>query len=346
MNLLLLTYGQPVHDGRLHRLARGYMQLGFTPRIASPGVTLAGGPLRGLLRRGSGALRAVRELFAGGPVALVHACDLETLPAALLFKARGAKVLLDLHDLPPRPLRPLLALARFADRVVTVNEALAERIAAACGIRPRILENWTLAAERDAAATAREPAAREARRMLLGLSPEEFALVYAGSLHPGRGLSLLPWLARIAPPWLRLFTLGTGSVPPPPGVAALPPVPPDTLVPELAFADAGLIPYPAAVENQRMGLPSKLFEYAAAGLPVLATPMPLVAARLARHGFGFVFPAGDADGLLARIAQVRRDPAPLASAAREYARRREFARALAAAVGGLTAPPDCDILSP
>lgn len=296
--------------------------------LAKPGTALGGNAALGLARRASGVVSALAAA-PGGPYGLVHACDLETLPVALLYKPAGAEVVLDLHDLPPAALEPLWALAGLADRILTVNEALKDAIVRRTGFPARILENWTLPEERVLPDRHRLRLRRE-----LGLAEDDFALVYSGSLFPGRGIEILGDLAKFAPPGLRLFAKGAGPLAPPPGVTRLAPSPPARLVADLAFADCGLIPYPLASANQRAGLPSKLFEYAAAGLAVVSTPMPLVAARLERYGLGAIYATGDARALLRRLETVRRSPAPFRAAALAFTARRDFASALGRLIAG------------
>ena len=75
----------------------------------------------------------------------------------------------------------------------------------------------------------------------------------------------------------------------------------------VAGADAGVVPHHAD-EAWNTTIPNKLFDYMAAGLPVLGSDAAPVARILAETGAGLVFPAGDAAGL-ARAARRMLDPA-------------------------------------
>ena len=60
----------------------------------------------------------------------------------------------------------------------------------------------------------------------------------------------------------------------------LDPVPPDRAASVLADADLGLALIEPACLSYRMTLPNKLYEYVAAGLPILAGEVPVLAAEV------------------------------------------------------------------
>jgi glycosyltransferase involved in cell wall biosynthesis len=125
----------------------------------------------------------------------------------------------------------------------------------------------------------------------------------------------------------------------------------------VAAADVGLVPH-HAVESWNTTIPNKLFDYMAAGLPVL-TSDAVPAARIVRATkAGLVFRSGDAEDLAARVRELA-DPdrrARMAEAGREAVRREYHwerdaaaleralratvagARRAGAAPGGLSAP--------
>jgi len=80
----------------------------------------------------------------------------------------------------------------------------------------------------------------------------------------------------------------------------------------LRAADAGLIPY-ARNELTASIFPMKVYEYLAAGLPVIATPLPALA------GIQDVLSAPDADGLLRLLDQALADDSPERRARRSQA---------------------------
>src|SRR6202044_2048783 len=77
----------------------------------------------------------------------------------------------------------------------------------------------------------------------------------------------------------------------------------------LRAADAGLIPY-ARNELTDSIFPMKVYEYLAAGLPVIATPLPALAA------VAEVLTAADAEGIVRLIEQALGEDSPERRAAR------------------------------
>jgi glycosyltransferase involved in cell wall biosynthesis len=78
-------------------------------------------------------------------------------------------------------------------------------------------------------------------------------------------------------------------------------------VPEvLAKVKVGVIPL-QPIPNYREAYPVKLFEYMAAGLPVIATDVPRWRELLEAHDCGLCFPAGSPRGLGEAIAAVLAD---------------------------------------
>ena len=86
----------------------------------------------------------------------------------------------------------------------------------------------------------------------------------------------------------------------------------------LARADAGLVPM---FDDSCVGVPYRLADYAAAGLPVVNTLHGETERLLAEHGAGMTCPAGDARALCAAVTDLRvRDAAALRAGALALAR--------------------------
>jgi colanic acid biosynthesis glycosyl transferase WcaI len=83
----------------------------------------------------------------------------------------------------------------------------------------------------------------------------------------------------------------------------------------LASADVLLVPLDR--DKSRLSVPSKLYNFMAAGRPILgvATPDSEVAAIVRDNGCGFVVPPGDPSGLAATVMALKSAPDRLASAA-------------------------------
>ena len=227
--------------------------------------------------------RAVRAALADHAPGVIHASDLHVLPAcARAARRAGSRLVYDAREwyagLDASAGRAWVGWlwaavesrwAPRADVVLTVNDAIADRLAAARGIdRPVVVRN---VAERTGRLRSGVLRAR------LGLGDRPVAL-YQGLLRPGRGLTALvdAWADVDA----ELVLIGEGAQEPalralaaeraPGRVHFVPFTPPDALRALTPDADLGVIVARPLTESLRLGLPNKLFEYAAAGLPVLA----------------------------------------------------------------------------
>ncbi|HEU0236179.1 MAG TPA: glycosyltransferase [Candidatus Limnocylindrales bacterium] len=252
---------------------------------------------------------------------VLHGHDLRGLAAAVAARERigRGEIIYDSHEIfteagehaeRPAPARRALRalerrLATSAVALVTVNEALAERLGPALGVeRVVVVHNcpprWS------------PPADGENRlRAATGIPAGAPILLYHGGLAPGRGIDTL--LAAIREPGLEdshLVFLGFG-----PWAArvralaadrsragrvhALPPVPPDELLDWVAGADVAVAPIEPTTLNHRLSTPNKVFEALAAGVPVVASDFPQLRAIV--DGVG--------DGPLGAVADPRDAPA-------------------------------------
>lgn len=278
-----------------------------------------------------------REPYA---VVQVHNPPDFLLLAALVPRLRGARVVFDVHDLAPE----LFAL-RFAGR--PGSSALLETL--------RLLERLALRFA-DAVVTVHEPYRRlllergvPDEKIVVALnSPEEelipdpvddgaasrggarFRVVYHGTITPHYGLATLVDAAgRIAAdvPSLALEIYGAGD--------ALPDLKRQAdelgirdrftfsdgflgnreVLERVRGADVGVIAN-LAVERNKEALPTKLFEYAAMGIPVVSSDLPAIREYFSDDEVRFSEP-GDAEALARALAEIAHDPA----AARERAER-------------------------
>lgn len=266
-----------------------FVQDGLGPGTGPGGVSVidvGARPAGRLARMVLGGWRMARAIPAARP-RIAHFHDPELIPAALWWKLRGIRVIYDAHeDLPhqvlskywiPRPLRRVLAgLTRLAERmagaafdgIVTVTPTIAARFPAA---RTALVQNFPDLAEMSFPEGATAPA-----------SPPR--AVYVGGITEIRGVhTMVAAMARVRTPGVRLSMAGAFQ---PPAlereVAALEGW---ERVDFIGWADRaevarllrqarmGLVlflPEPNHVEAQ----PNKLFEYMAAGLPVIASDFP------------------------------------------------------------------------
>jgi glycosyltransferase involved in cell wall biosynthesis len=93
-------------------------------------------------------------------------------------------------------------------------------------------------------------------------------------------------------------------------VFCLPPVPAPQVVAEARAADAGLWTLLSNVGlNFKLALPNKVFEYLAAGIPILAADLPEVRAIVNGYGVGLCFDPDDPASIAACINRLVADPA-------------------------------------
>jgi glycosyltransferase involved in cell wall biosynthesis len=168
--------------------------------------------------------------------------------------------------------------ARRADIVLASAPALAERMR---GLSDNVLYAPNVA-DTASFATALEPGPVDAA---LDSLPRP-RLVFQGAIVATKlDLELITEVARLRPEWSVVLVGPTGAGDPggdlsalegQPNIHMVGPRPAAELPAVLRGADAGLIPY-AINDLTRSVFPMKVYEYLAAGLPVLATPLPALA---------------------------------------------------------------------
>ncbi len=223
---------------------------------------------------------------------------------------------------------------RAADEVLTSSPGYADALAARYRIaRPAVVRNIPEALSRPPAGThngsgGARPDPNKGRSdhwgqpedggiLAAGRSrPETPLVVYVGGLMPGRGLEqMIDALALI--PKARLRAVGPGASPYRAGLLARAqasgvldrvelchPVAPAEVGGVLAEASAGLCLIQPICRSYELSLPNKLFEYAAAGIPVLASDLPVIGEVVHREGFGTLAPASDPRGIAASLERL------------------------------------------
>ncbi len=221
-----------------------------------------------------------------------HAHDLDALPVALVAGwLRGVPVVYDAHELFGERLIAMAAMWRWLDRqlvnradlVIAANEERADVMVAEYGARERpvVLMN-----------TPRSGGARaDARlRAVLRLERESSMVVYQGALAPGRGIETIIASMSAWPSSAVFVLVGNAGAYVRALVAELPakygvegrvlladPVPSDAVADYISEADVGLVLYENTCRNNFLCAPNKLFEYCAAGVPVVASGFPPIA---------------------------------------------------------------------
>jgi glycosyltransferase involved in cell wall biosynthesis len=262
------------------------------------------------MRRFVGAVRALR------PDA-VHAHDAAMLaPGWVAACVTGACLVYDTHELATGVAyrsRPWSALVWVLERlvigrcaaVITVSGGIARRLQSLYDLRhpPAVVRNVP---ELD------RNGARAGLRERLGIGDAALVL-HQGALAPGRGCEVLV-IAMADVPDAHLVFLGT----PWPGyegvVEALaerlglrdrvhlaPAVPATELLAHTREADVGVALLEDTCENHRLALPNKVFEYVAAGVPVVASRLPELQRLVERHEIGWTAPPGEPDQIAERL---------------------------------------------
>lgn len=327
--VLVVTVVHRPDDARiLHRQIRTLLAEGCEVTYAAPwrstGVAVPDGIATRDLPRASGrdrlaALLAARDLLRSEAdqhdVVLLH--DPELLVAARLAGTRRLPpIVWDVHEdtavaLGDRPWVPPL-LRRLLAQAVRRLERWAEQhvhlVLAEDGYRARfrrvhpVVRNHPWAAERSAAPSA--PRATPPR------------VVYVGRLSRGRGIGTVLALGRALGTAARVEVAGDPDADVSASLEAAVAegvvhwhgfVSNDGIGELLAGATIGL----SLLDddpNYRVSLPSKVVEYLAHGVPVVATPLPAVEELLATHGGGVLVPFGDEVATLAAVHRLLDDP--------------------------------------
>lgn len=283
-------------------------------------------PPRGRLARFRLALGVWRTVLRHGPFALVQFHDPELVPAmALLGLLRPDTYLLyDIHEdlplqlaskayLPPVLRAPVARLAacmlRAARDLFTGFAPATEAIAEAWPPdRTRVLHNYPKALYSDAGGPRRDP---DPRRILYvgGLSRVRGTVLAVAAVRearrrlPGLTLEFIGWLMDRESEQAIAGAMAEGWC------THIPRLSPEALLARAAGAGVGLVTL-LPVPNYLESLPTKLFEYMAMGIPVLASDFPLWRRLVAGSGAGRVTapePGAVAEALVAMCS----DPALL-----------------------------------
>ncbi len=242
---------------------------------------------------------------------ILHAHDSNALvPVALAARALGIPYVYDAHDLwlgRPRRERSRLYFARNQLYYALVERLLVRRAAATLTVSPPIAEHLArryglpeVTLVPNYPEPPRELRPRDIRALLGadGLSSDARVVLYVGGLMAGRGLEQLVDAAAmvegaqvvflgdgvLAEPLRRRATAnGSGE-----RVHVLPPVASSEVIDVAASADVGVSPIVPSCLNYRYSLPNKLFQYMAAGLPVVASDFPQVREVVEGAGCGVV----------------------------------------------------------
>lgn len=299
-----------VAPGRAGLLARAYRAV----RRAAPGfAALALRYGRPLVARVADPAQIYTGMFADAiataPKAdLYIAYDLPMLPVAAAVVARhGGKLLYDSHELfaeqgfsEPERLKWMAMEAAYigkANGVVTVNRSIADALQQRYGLTDVVVVHN---AEQ---LPAQEPVKQTRLHAAFGLPEGARVVLYQGGLSAGRNLEGLVEAMRYVTQG-HLVILGDGPMEA--KLRALvkkrglqrrvlfhAAVPQAQLLDYTMSADIGVIPYVGNCLNNQLCTPNKLFEFIAAGLPILASDLPELRRFVAGHQLGLLCDMAD-----------------------------------------------------
>lgn len=223
---------------------------------------------------------------------IVHCHDTMVLPSGALAKLLlGSTVVYDAHELESDKAGQSRALSKATllieracwsriDRLITVSPSIAQWYVEHLGPKPTacILNSPEVAS----ADPKPQGAPGVGLRGRLGVEPQVPLFVYVGALETGRGVELLLETFAGSSLGMHLAFVGSGRLRETieraseihDSIHYCPPVPHHQLVEFIHGATAGFCLIEDVSLSDRYCLPNKLFEYAFAGLPVIASRLP------------------------------------------------------------------------
>jgi glycosyltransferase involved in cell wall biosynthesis len=258
--------------------------------------------------------------------ALLHCHDFDSLPVGILYsKLRRLPLIYDAREYYAELIRPRLTgiTGRFLYKCIRFFESLGARIATAVITVDETLSDIYTQYNRKVVVIGHFPPRRMALQPSQAFRNARLTMVYAGRLSVDRGLLLYPEILRSLlnlgiPSRLLLmgvFTPEVGkrqllerSVELAEHIEMINWVPYDAMTRTLQEADLGLsilMPEPRYVA----AVPVKLFDYMAAGLPVIASNFPSVAKIVNETGCGIlVDPLTSPEAIASQIATLWSEP--------------------------------------
>ena len=344
-----LTSVHPVHDTRiLYRECAALSAAGYDVTLVAPhdrDETVAGIRVKAVRRpkgRPDRLLHTTRDVYRAAVAehaSVYHLHDPELLPVGVALRRTGAAVVYDAHeDAPlqvlgkhwiPAPLRPLAAACVRATASATygsVDAFVAATPSIAAGLPPDrtvVVQNFPVVEE---LATPDAPA----------LADREHLGVYVGGLSGGRGIREMVVAAGLVSEGLdfRLLLAGRwgragleseiARVPGADRVEFLGWQSRSAIRRLLARVRLGLVPLHPA-RNYLESYPIKLFEYMAAGLPVVASDFPLWRRIVEGAGCGLLIDPLDPSSIASAVTRLLDHPEE-ASAMGDRGRRAVMAR--------------------
>ena len=342
-SVAMVVYNDLMHDARVHREASTLADAGYLVTVigvrSSDTPSLVGWEGIPVVRLDIGTHRSLRLRYArfwrdayGQLVHMrpdaIHAHDLDALlPAWLAAALLAVPLVYDAHELwtelPSLVGRPLsrgiwralaAVLVHRSDAVITVADGIARELAKRYGVSPVVLRNLPPRGE---------PPKPLPLRDMVGCPAATPLFLYQGSLMSGYGLDrAIAAMERL--PGGHLVIIGSGPL----GeglreqarrssasdrISFLPAVPFAELPRYTTAADIGLFLGESEGLNLQLSLPNKVFEYIAAGIPLVSTDWPEVGRLVRQYDVGrLVRPGAPIEEIVRAVEAVLDDRESLA----------------------------------
>ncbi len=258
--------------------------------------------------------RRLSQTVLSIPADVFHASDLYSLPAAVKgARHHKAKCSYDARELYAHVVstidRPVVSsfwrhiertCIRKCHATFTVSDSIAEHIAKTYSVKaPTVVENVP---------HYRAPKGQSGGiglRSRLTINDNNVLVIHQGQMRPYRGCEVLVRAIPDVDELAHFVFIGSGPLKPRLNelsrslrcarrVHFIDPLPPEELLHTTAEADIGVTLLEDVCLNHRYALPNKLFEYLAAGVPVLGTDLPEIGNVIRRFDVGLVCQPGDA----------------------------------------------------
>ncbi len=272
----------------------------------------------------------LRALGLSGPIDIVHAHDIYTLPAGVALAQRfGAKLIYDAHEfetaraskMPPEGNAMANAIEldclEYVDALITVSDGLRDLYSKRfIKDDPLVVLNAPDITWEEIGAT-KAPQDRVSFRKELGVPSETPLLAYTGWVQKSnRGLNIVAQaLTRL--PHFHLVVLGprherddkwlldeAARLGVADRIHLLPPVHHTEVVPTIRNCDVSIIPIQDATLSYRHAMPNKLLEGALSGLPVCVSDLPDMRAFIEATGRGKTMNPTDGNSIAEAISDV------------------------------------------
>lgn len=264
-------------------------------------------------------IKAVKDAIVNYRPDMIHANDLNALiPAYLASRKLGCKLIYDSHEINVENYtsegRSSLAglmkaveryLVRRVDLMICVSHAAADYFASEYKIqKPMVVTNCSLKKE-----TLTENIEKHAG----------FEVINHGQFYPGRGYEEMVEVAGLIGhcPDIKICVRGFGKLEDDMRAQVkekklenfifYPPVNVEQLIPEAAHSHVGIAITKPICLNFKLSVSNKLFEYAAAGLPVIMSDIPEHRYLNEKFQFGLILPDNSPQSLANAVLQLYQD---------------------------------------